>query len=80
MPKPRKHARKRALKKKLTITMSPEARRKAEALAKKQCRSLSSLFEFLISLEHQRIKSEKKPHDPRTDSGIYRLGGSMVTP
>jgi len=77
MPKRRKHARKRVLKKKLTITVSPEIRVKAEILAKDQCRSISSLFEYLVMKYDKLLESENKPPDPRTDNRIYRISSPV---
>jgi hypothetical protein len=64
----------------MQITISPEMKAKAKRIAKREHRSVSSLFEYLISLEWKKFKGENKPPDPRTDSGIYHLGGSIITP
>jgi hypothetical protein len=73
MPQKRKRVRKprRELKKQISLTVSPETRAKAEMLAKEQCRSISSLFEYLIA-KYEKLESEN-PGDPRTDKGIYRI-------
>jgi hypothetical protein len=46
---------------------------KAQSIARREHRSVSSLFEYWIDLEWRKLKSEKKLPDPRLDSGIYRL-------
>ena len=53
--------------------MAPHLLAKVKRIAKREHRSVSSVFEYWVDLEYRRFKAEQKPHDPRTDSGIYRL-------
>jgi hypothetical protein len=78
--KPRKRGRpsKHQLKQRLSLSISPEMRAKVQRIAKREHRSVSSLIEHWIDLKYYQLKEEKKLADPRTDSGIYRLGGSML--
>jgi hypothetical protein len=75
MPKKRrKRAPKRELKQKLSLTVSPEMRIKAKKLARKQHRSISSLFEYLVSMEDLKLKNRNgRPYDLGTDTGIYHI-------
>jgi hypothetical protein len=60
------------LKEQLSLTISPEMRAKARQLARKQRRSLSSLFEFYIAVDWEREK--QKPKDPgEQNGGIWRV-------
>ena len=78
MPKPPKSGQKRPHKVKICVSIAPELIAKVKRIAKRERRSVSSLIEYLIDLEYAKLKAEQKPQDPRTDSGIYRLGGSTV--
>jgi hypothetical protein len=53
---PRRKTRKRQLKEKLSLTISPEIREMAEALALQQHRSISSLFESLVAREQEKTQ------------------------
>jgi hypothetical protein len=54
-----KRVSKRKLKQKLSLTIKPEIRAKAERIARREHRSVSSLFEYLIHLEYLKLKPEK---------------------
>jgi len=48
------------IKQKLNLTISPDARRKARRLARKQRRSLSTLFEHLIDKEYEKASKSRR--------------------
>jgi len=67
------------IKQKLNLTISSDARRKARRLARKQRRSLSTLFEHLIDKEYEKTAArQRRPLRNVIEHGLAIAAGVSV--